>query len=285
MDEPVKALEQINRAWKRRDDVIRIVAGSSEVRTKRELLLAARMSFRLFQYSEAEEFIDAILDQWSDSAEGRLAHTEKIKILNELNKFKELKEFVVKHSLLINKDIDYYTLFAKCNWELKDYAESAEAWDKAFEMNKENGVFAANAANAYEAAGKKRKALTRFITAGKLFLNQDNMPELEALMPKLSTLGKRNWEAHALIGKWAFSIEDYEKCAKEFDVANKLRCAMRPRPKGDPALFYLWGLVFYIKGKRKPAIRLLERAVKLATDYELFRTKLEELKSANDGHS
>ncbi|MDR0320386.1 MAG: hypothetical protein LBI28_02695 [Treponema sp.] len=285
MGEPVKALEQINKAWKRRDDVINVVVGSSEVRTKRELLLAARMSFRLLQYSEAEEFIDSILDQWPDSAEGILAHTEKLKILNELNKFKELKEFVIKYQQKINKDVDYYTLYAKCNWELKDYAESATAWDKAFEMNKENGVFAANAANAHEAAGSKRKALVRFIIAGKLFLNQDNNPELGALMPKLAALGKRNWEARTLMGKWAFSIEDYEKCVKEFSSANKLRCAMRPRPKGDPALFYLWGLVYYIKGKRKTAIGLLERAVKLAPDYELFRTKLEELKSANNGRS
>jgi len=282
MDEPVKSLDQINRAWKRRDEVISTVSDVWEVRTKRELLLAARMSFRLREYKAAEEFINIIFDQWPNSAEGKLARTEKIKILYELNKFAELKEFVMNNQLNINKDIDYYTLFARCLWELKDYADSAEAWDKAFEMNAENGIYAANAANAHEMAGNKKEALSRYVSAGKIFLNQDNMPELAALMPKLSLLGTDDWEARALAGKWAYSIENYDRSAKEFEASNKLRCAMRPRPKADPALFYLWGLVYYIKGKIKSAIRLVKRAVRLAPDYELFRAKLEELMLIND---
>jgi len=282
MEEPVKALDQINRAWKRRDEVISTVSNASGVRTKKELLLAARMSFRLREYKAAEEFINIILDQWSDSAEGKLAYTEKIKILFELKKFAELKEFVIKNQLKINKDVDYYTLFARCLWELKDYADSAETWDKAFQMNAENGIYAANAANAHEMAGNKKDALSRYVRAGKIFLNQDNMPELAALMPKLSQLGAEDWEAHALAGKWAFSIEDYDGSVREFEISNKLRCAIRPRPKADPAIFYLWGLVYYIKGKIKPAIRLVKKAVRLAPDYELFRTKLEELMLIND---
>jgi len=282
MNEPAKALDQIGRAWKRRDEVIRTVSASSEVRTKKELLLAARMSFRLGQYNKAEEFINAILDQWPDSAEGKIAHTEKIKILNELNKFKELNEFIINNPFKINKDIDYYTLLAKCRWEIKDYADSAEAWDKAFEMNMENGVYAVNAANAYEMAGNKEEALSRYISAGKIFLNQDNLPELAALVPKLSLLGAGNWEARALMGKWAFSIEDYGKSVKEFEISHKLRCALRPRPKADPALYYLWGLVYYINGRVKAAIRLIKRAVALAPDYELFRAKLEELMLINE---
>jgi len=282
MDEPVKALDQINRAWKRRDEVISTVSATSKVRTKKELLFAARMSFRLREYKAAEEFINSIFDQWPDSAEGKLACTEKIKILYELNKFAELKEFVIKNQHKMNKDIDYYTMFAKCLWELKDYADSAKAWDKAFEMNAENGIYAANAANAHEMAGNKKEALSRYVSAGKIFLNQDNMPELNALMPKLSLLGTGDWEARALAGKWAFSIEDYDRSAKEFEASNKLRCAMRPRPKADPALFYLWGLVHYINGNNKSAIRLVKRAVKLAPDYELFRAKLEELMLVND---
>jgi Flp pilus assembly protein TadD len=53
---------------------------------------------------------------------------------------------------------------------------------------------------------------------------------------------------------------------------------MRPRPKGDPAHFYLWGLILSIKGKNYEAIRRVNRAVRLAPDYGLFRFKLAELK-------
>ena len=286
MGESSKALDQINRAWKRRDEAIRgIAADYTEVRTRKELLLAARMSFRLGEYGEAEEYIDAIIAQYAAEpqklasyAEGKEALSEKIKILNELNKFAELKEFVLKYSKLINKNINFYTMIARCYWELKDYKDSAAAWNKAFAMNKENGVYAANAANALELSGKTEEALERFIEAGKIFLKQDNIPELAALVPKLQQLGEKSWEAHALAGKWSFSIEDYDRCVAEFAAANRLRCAQRPRPKADPALYYLWGLVSNLKGRNSEAIRLLERAVKLAPDYGLFRFKLTEAK-------
>jgi tetratricopeptide (TPR) repeat protein len=282
MGETQKAMSQINRAWKRRNDVISTVSAvTAEIRTKRELLLAARMSFRLEQYSEAEEFIDSILDQWPDSPEGKLAYTEKLRILNELGKFNELKEFVINNPFKINKDIDYYTFIARCYWELKEYNDSAEAWDKAFEINSENGVYAANAANAYEFADNKEEALTRFIAAGKIFLNQDNKAELAALMPKLSVLGSENWEARTLLGKWAFSLEDYDKCIEEFTIANKLRLALKPRPKADPASYYLWALVLNMQGKNRDTLRLLEKAVELAPDYGLFRFKLAEIKLLN----
>jgi len=279
MGEASKALDQINRAWKRRDEAIRAVSSNyTEVRTRKELILAARMSIRLGQFKEADEFINSILEQWPDSAEGKAAYAEKIKVLIELNKFKELKEFILTYTDKADKNIDYYTLLARCHWELKEYRSSAKAWDRAFKMNSENGVYAVNAANALELAGKKEEALSRFIEAGKLFLKQDNTPELAAMMPKLALLGEKNYEARALAGKWAFSIEDYNKCAAEFAASNKLRCAIKPRPKEDPAIFYLWGLVLNLKGNKKEAIRLLERAVKLAPDYGLFRFKLAELK-------
>jgi len=280
MGDPVKSLEQIDKAWKRRDEVISMVAEGG-VRTKKELLLAARMNFRLGHYSEADEHIDSILDQWPDSPEGKFARTEKMKILNELGKFEELKQFALANPFKINKDIDYYTLLARCHWELNDYTASAESWDKAFELNGDNGVYAANAANAFESAGKKKSALERYIAAGKIFLNEDNKAELNVIMPKLAHLGKKSYEARALAGKWAYSIEDYTQCVKEFETAHSLRNALKPRPKADPAVYYLWGLVLSLYGKNRTAIRLLDKAVKLAPDYGLFRFKLNELKLLN----
>jgi len=279
MNEASKSLDQINRAWKRRDEaILDAIAEKTEVRTRKELLLAARMSFQLGQYYDAEAFIDSILDQGADTTEGKLAFTEKVKIFYELERFEELKDFVIKHPFKINKDLDYYIMIARCYWELKEYKDSAEAWDKAFDMSENNGIYAVNAANAHENAGLKKEALTRYITAGKIFLNQDNKGELEAIMPKLSTLGSKNWEARTLSGKWAFSIEDYNKSAEDFAAANKIRSAQKPRPPADPAAFYLWALVLNLKGKCRDAVRLLEKSVELAPEYGLFRFKLAEIK-------
>lgn len=279
MGKPSKALEQIKKAWEQRDQVISSATISyTEVRTRKELLLAARMSFSLGHYEEAQEYFEKILELWPSSPEGKIAHTEMLKALNEQNKFKELKEFALKHSDVLEKDLDYYAKIARSHWELKEYKDSAKAWENAFRINSENGVYAANAANALELSGNKEKALSLFLAAGKIFLNQDNNIELEVMIPKLAALGSGNWEARALIGKWAFSIEDYDRCAAEFTAAEKLRRALKPRPKEDPALHYLRGLVYNIKGKNDSAVRLLERAVKLAPDYGLFRFKLAEIK-------
>jgi len=284
MDKPAKAMDQINRAWKRRDDVIRGIATTyTEARTKKELLLASRMSFRLGQFNEALGFIDSILDQWPDSAEGKLASVEKIKILNELNKFEDLKKFLQNQKDKLTKDINYYTMLARCCFELKEYKTSANAWKEAYKINSENGVYAANAANSLEQMGKKKEAIALYLEAGKVFLRQDNNAELEALIPKILIIGIDNWEAHDLAGKWYFSIEDYDNCNKEFVKAEKLRIDTRPRPAADPALYYLWGLVYFIKNNKKRAIRLLEKAVKLAPDYELFSKKLEEIKLVFSG--
>ena len=285
MGKSEKALEQLVKAWKRRDAAISSVATTySVVRTRKELLLAARLSFSLGKYSEAERYINSLLDQsseltgYADSVEGILAHTEKLKILNELGRFEELKEFALTHNEKINKDIDFYTLTARCYWELKEYLASAEAWNFAFGINSENGVYAANAANAYEAAGKKREALKSFIAAGKIFLNQGNNAELEAMMPRLLKLGVKSWDAHILAGKWAFSIEDYDRSEEEFNIADKIKSTKKSSVKADPAAFYLWALVLNLKNKDKAAITLLEKAVELAPNYGLFRFKLEEIK-------
>nr|AGS52049.1 hypothetical protein [uncultured bacterium contig00008] len=279
MGKPSKALEQIIKAWEQRDEVISSATISyTEVRTRKELLLAARMSFNLGHYSQAEEYFDKILELWPSSAEGKIAHKEMLKVLNEQNKFKEIKEFITKRSNAIEKDLDYYAITARSYWELKEYKKSANAWENAFSINSKNGVYAANAANALELSGNKEKALSLFLAAGKIFLNQGNNDELAVMMPKLSTLGSENWEGRALIGKWAFSIEDYDRCAAEFAASEKLRRALKPKPKEDPALYYLRGLVYNIKGKNNDAIRLLERAVKLAPDYGLFSFKLAEIK-------
>ncbi|MDR0464180.1 MAG: hypothetical protein LBG94_03575 [Treponema sp.] len=288
MNDCSKALDQLEKAWKRRDEaIISVTTGYSKVRTRRELLLAARMSFRLERYSEAEDYINLILIEWPDSAEGKLAYTEKLKILFELKKYAELKDFALKYPADINKDINYFTMLARSYWELKKYKKSAETWDKAFKMAKssgENGIYAANAANAWELAEKKEKALEKYILAGKIFLNQDNLPELAAVTQRLALTGEDNWEARALIGKWSFSIEDYAKCSKELDAAEKIRKKLNPQPDADPALYYLRGLVYYFNGNKKSAIRMINKAVKLAPDYELFRTKLEEIKSADKTH-
>jgi tetratricopeptide (TPR) repeat protein len=279
MDEAALSLDQLNKIWKQRE--INNPGNSTEIKTGRELLLAARMSFRLEQYREAGEYIDAALEQELDSELKSCVKAEKARIMFELENYSELKEYMLKHTCIINKDINMYNLLARCHWKLNEYEEAASVWKKAFETEKENGIYAVNAANALELAGKKEDALELFLEAGKIFLRQDNRDELAALIPKLVVLGENNHEARALAGKWAFSTEDYSQSETEFAAAEKIRCSLNPIPEADPAVHYLRGLIFYLNGKNKEAVNCLEEAVKLAPDYGLFRFKLTEFKLAS----
>jgi tetratricopeptide (TPR) repeat protein len=276
------ALDQIKKAWESREEAtLSVSTDRVETRTGKELLLSARMAFSLEQYQEADNYIDALLGQETDTVDRKEAIVEKARILNELGKFAELKDFILKYSSLIDKDIEIYALLARSYTKLNDFENSAAAWNKAYELDAENGVYALKAANAMELAGKKEEALTLFLKAGKNFMQSNNQAELAALVPKLVLLGEKNWEARALAGKCAFSIEDYDNCEAEFIIAEKLRCALDPKPEADPAVSYLWGLVLHLKGKNKEALSKLEQAVKLSPDYGLFRFKLVEVKLAS----
>ncbi|MCL2066983.1 MAG: tetratricopeptide repeat protein [Treponema sp.] len=278
MGEALLALEQLNMTWLKREEAARSVGATyTETRARKELLLASRMASRLGQYDEAEEFIDACLEQGYENNDGKEALNEKMRIMGEKNKFAELKDFILKYSDYLDKNSEMYSLLGRSHWEAKEYELAAKAWDKAFELESENGVHAVNAASALEQLGKKKDGvLDRFLEAGKIFLRQGNQAELAALIPRLIIVGETNWEARVLAGKWAFSVEDYERSESELAVAERLRRKVRPVPPADPAASYLRGLIHSFGGRYKNAVRYLKEAINLAPEYGLFRFKLAE---------
>ncbi|MDR0601520.1 MAG: tetratricopeptide repeat protein [Treponema sp.] len=264
MAEPNPALIQLKKAWK-----------CAAKRPQKELLLASRLARQLELYGEAGEYADACL-AGEAGPERREAAAEKAKILYAAERFDELLEYLEDAMILCAGDSALYTLQGHALWNLGKYEEAAAAYDHAFELDGENGLSAKNAANMYEMLGRKEDALDRCLKGGRAFLAADNYGDLGIIVPKLLSLGKDNWEAHALAGKWAYSIEDWETAEAEFDLAEDLRKAARPKPHKDPALIFLKALLVVRKGKRRRAVPLFEDAVKYAPDYGLFRFRLAE---------
>jgi tetratricopeptide (TPR) repeat protein len=245
-------------------------------RTPRELLLAARLALGLELYGEAEAYIEACLAQGRESPEGRAALTEKAKILYAEKKFPLLYDYALEALHAREADPVLQTLLGHACWNLGEYEKAAAAYDRAFELDGENGIPAKNAANVYEVLGRRDEALKRYLAAGRAFLALDNYQDLGILAPKLLALGADNWEARALAGKWAYGIEDWAMAAAEFDKAETLRRARRPRPPQDPALRFLQGLLLIRQGKRREALPLLEEAARFAPDFGLFQFRLAE---------
>jgi tetratricopeptide (TPR) repeat protein len=246
---------------------------------QRELLLAGRAAFQLEQYGEAEQYIDACLDADRESGEGREAAVEKAKLLYAARRFAGLRDYldgILDGASALRENPVLHTLLGHALWNLQEYERAAEAYDRAFALDGTNGIPAKNAANAYEFTGKKAEALDRLLKSGAAFLRADNYGDLGVLVPKLLVSGQDDWRAHALAGKWAYGIEDWPAAETEFNRAEELRRAMKPRPPLDPAVSYLRGLLLIQKGRRRDALPLLEEAARFAPDYGLFQFRLAE---------
>jgi tetratricopeptide (TPR) repeat protein len=276
MREPGPALIQLKKSWEERQNQRRDQAPPEDRRTRRELLLAARLALGLELYGEAEEYIEACLGQGRESPEGRTALTEKAKILYAEKKFSGLYDYAREVLRFRDEDPVIQTLLGHACWNLGEYEKAAAAYDRAFELDGENGLPAKNAANVYEMLGRREEALKRYLAAGRAFLALDNYQDLGLLAPKLLALGADNWEARALTGKWAYGIEDWGMAEEEFDKAEALRRAQQPRPPKDPAVSFLRGLLLIRKGKRREAFPLLEEAARFAPEFGLFQFRLAE---------
>ena len=281
MAEPAPALVQIRKAWetRARSGNSPEAAGQDVPDLQRELLLAGRMAFQLEQYGEAEQYIAACIEADRESGEGREAAVEKAKLLYAAKRFAELRDYLdgaPGGASALRENPVLHTLLGHALWNLQEYERAAKAYDRAFELDGANGIPAKNAANVYEFMGKKAEALDRLLKSGAAFLGAGNYGDLGVLMPKLLLLGRNDWRAHALAGKWAYGIEDWPAAEAEFGRAEKLRRAVKPRPPPDPALSYLRGLLLVQKGRRREALPLLEEAARFAPDYGLFQFRLAE---------
>ncbi|MDR1862695.1 MAG: tetratricopeptide repeat protein [Treponema sp.] len=266
MDRPGAALAQIRKAWE----------SPGHKKSQRELLLAGRLARELGLAEEAESCISACFQEDLDTPEGKEALTEMAQILYLRERFKELKDYCAEAVKLKPADPLLRAFRGHACWNLGEYRKAAAAYDEAFGLDKTNGLLAKNAANTYEVLGKKKEALKRYLEAGRVFLSSGNYNDLGLLVPKLLSLGAEDWEARALVGKWAFGIEDFELASGEFVKAEELKKKHRPRAAKDPALVYLQALLLIRKGKRGEALPLLKEAADLEKGYPLFRFKLAE---------
>jgi tetratricopeptide (TPR) repeat protein len=245
-------------------------------RQQKELLLAGRLAQQLGLFAEAAQYISECFQADVDTPEGREAVTEMAKILYAGERYGELKEYCAEAVKLRPEDPVLKAFQGHAYWNLKEYGKAAAAYDKAFDLDRENGLLAKNAANVCEVMGKNKKALDRYLKAGRAFLADDNYDDLGLLIPKFFSLGENSWEAHAMAGKWAFGIEDWKMAAGEFEKAETLRKKKRSRAPRDAAVVYLQALLLIREGKRAEALPLLEEAASLEKDYALFRFKLAE---------
>jgi tetratricopeptide (TPR) repeat protein len=265
LDRASAAYEQILRAWKQREEAARSVSATyTEMRARGELLLAARLTERLGRFAAAEDYINTCIAMGTDGGAFELTEifAEKVKILSSQNKYGDLAAFL---PVYINrmKEIPpaggpasgesplpaLYALLGLACRNLKEHEAAAGAWDAAFNLNRNNGLYAVNAADAYELAGRNEKALQRRLSAGKIFLRREDFTETGALIPKILAAGEKNPEARLLATQYAFATGDFDRAESELALYEELRLAIRPVPKADPAAERILG---ELQSRKKP---------------------------------
>jgi len=260
------AMAQLHKAW----DI------SGHKKTQSEYLFAGRLAQQLGLLAEAENFISECFQEDINSQEGKEALVEMAKILYAGERFKELKDFCAESIKVKPDDPVLLNFQGHAYWNFEKYKQAVKAYNAAFELDRENGIFAKNAANVYDVMGSKKEATKKYIEAGKAFLQTGNYSDLGLIVPKLLSLGKDDWEARSLAGKWAFAVEDWKMAKEEFALAESLRNSKRPKPGKDGAQVFLEALLLIMAGKRKEALPLLEEAAVLEKDYALFHFRLAE---------
>jgi len=291
------ALVQLRKAWERREVLAAELASAEDAvilsaiqdenmglryTPEKELLLGTKLAMALALWDEAEEYIENALNRKGDllpefrNLKAALLYSRRsydglIQWVAGL--CPETEQFIKKAPGLFADPSALFNLLGHAYFTTCNYPKAAESYDYAFALDEKNGLAAKNAAAAYELAGNGEKALDRYLKAGRAFLEDELYQELGLLIPKFQLLGKANWEAAALTGKWAFGIEDWKTAEKELDRAEKLRKA---KQAPDPALYYLQALLLVRNGMRLKALELFEKAVQYAPDYPLFRFRLAE---------
>ena len=266
MNQHNAAMIQIRKSWE----------APGHKKTQKELLLAGRLAQLLGQMTEAERYVSECFQENIESPEGKDAVVEMAKIINAGERFEELKEFCTEAINVKATEPLLWNFKGHAHWNLKEYRKAATAYDQAFELDRENGILAKNAANVYDVMDRKKEALKRYLEAGKVFLRTGNYNDLGLVVPKLLSIGDDNWEARSLTGKWNFAVEEWKTAGEEFAKAEELRKAKRPKPPKDGAQVFLEALLLIMAGKRRDALPLLEEAAHLEKDYALFHFRLAE---------
>jgi tetratricopeptide (TPR) repeat protein len=136
------AYSQILKAWRQREEAARsVMATYTETRTRGELFFAAQMASRLERYADAEEYINECLAMGVSDAEELSVVAEKANILSCRDKYADLVAFL---PVYVKKYADMPSLFAllgHAHWNLKNYQAAADAWGKAYRLDKNNGLY------------------------------------------------------------------------------------------------------------------------------------------------
>jgi tetratricopeptide (TPR) repeat protein len=183
------------------------------------LLLAASCALRLGLYEEAEEYLNRCIEVAPEENEGRQALGEKAKLLYKAGRYKELLETASRAAELFPQEAMYLTLQGHALLYSGKAQEALRLYTAAAEHDANNPLAMLNAANTCEQLADPDGAASWLLQAGRLYLETNQLDELEDVLLRLHATGKALHRVLGLSAKCAWARGDYARAEKEVNAA------------------------------------------------------------------
>lgn len=252
-DNPTTAIIQLRKAARRK---------KPDAET---LFLLAECQLNLGLHENALENVERSLALDPDKRE---AQHEKANLLYLLGRYVELRDYLGERV----EDSDSSTLwnlYGHATYSLGAWEEAARAYTKAAGLEPEMPLFDVNAARAFEHLGNRKQALDYYLRAARLFVGQDALEDLAAIIPAITSIDAANRDVRAFQGIVAFQEGDLAAAGRLFDE-------LVEEGYEEGSIFYMLGIVRNQEGDRRAALGLFRRATELDPGFALYWFRLAE---------
>lgn len=236
-------------------------------------ILAGRIYFAQRMLDEAEREFQSVLEAnpSNEEAFGELGgiyyRAERYEDLQRLLQ-KVPKPMMAQSSFLSNLEGHLYHALGK-------HQEAAEAYQRAFTISPDQGLFAFHQANELYDCGKKPEAVDAYMQAARAFLQQEAYDDLAEVITILERIAPNDPRTLSIAGKYAYAVGRYDDALLKFKTACK-------KGSKDSADWYLYGLLLKTDDP-KGAVKAFKKACDLEPEYGLYQFRLAEALYLSNG--
>lgn len=230
---------------------------------------------RLKLYNEALESIEKSLAIEPEKSE---AVIEKANILYLKDEFVGGRRYIKKIIPSYKKNHLLWNLLGNNEFALKNWQAAYKAYKKAIALESQLPIYLINAGRAAVEMGEKKEALDLYLQASRLLFKLEDYAEIYLLLPRVKHLDPENREVIALEGKMLFHEQ-------KFAEAEKLFSELIHSGYEESSVFFLYGLILAAGNDQAAALKHLEQATQLESDYYLYWFHLAEKLFLSGGDS
>lgn len=188
---------------------------------------------------------------------------EKAGILYRMNRFLELKGFLLSTLAVWEEESLGWNLLGNAEDALGNFDTAYEYYEKADNLDPGNGIYDLNAARVLEKSGRTEKAMELFKKAASSFFEAENYADLQYTLSCMDRLAPGNPCSMSYEGKLLFQEG---KILQAFSVFKSLR----ESGDADSSIDFLYALILANRGEREKADEIYAEVIEKEPEYYLY---------------